>query len=232
LPDAIDHRILQGKIEFKDIVFGYSKGKPILRNITFSIAPTSKIVIVGPSGCGKTTLLSLMLRLYDVENGVILMDGMDIKKIKMKSLKEQIGIALQESFLWNDTVANNISYGAEGAGEDDIIRAAKIAEAHNFILGLPKQYDSVVGEDACKISEGQKQRIAIARALIKRPKIIILDEALSSVDMETEEKIIANMRLEFKDSTVIVVSHRPSTMSKMDTVYSLEDGSRIKAVTN
>ena len=231
-PDAIDHRILRGKIEFKNVVFGYSKGRPTLRNMSFSVEPASKITLIGPSGCGKTTLLSLILRLYDVENGVILVDGVDIRKIKMKSLKRQIGIALQEPFLWNDTVANNIAYGAEGAGEKEIIWATKIAEAHNFILGLPKQYDSVVGEDACKISEGQKQRIAIARALIKKPKILILDEALSSVDSDTEDKIIANIRLEFKDSTVIVVSHRPSTMSKMDTVYSLEDGLRIKTVTN
>lgn len=231
-PDAANHRILLGRIEFKDIVFGYSQGKSILRNINFSIAAASKIAFVGRSGCGKTTLLSLMLRLYDVESGVILVDGMDIRKIRMKSLREEIGIALQEPFLWNDTVANNIAYGAEGAKEEEITWAAKIAEAHNFILGLPKQYDSVIGENACKISEGQKQRVAIARALIKKPKILILDEALSSVDSDTEDRIIDSIKREFKETTLIIVSHRLSTVKKMELVYFLQSPSAMKIGTN
>jgi ABC-type multidrug transport system fused ATPase/permease subunit len=200
--------------------------------MSFSIAPASKIALVGPSGCGKTTLLFLMLRLYDAEKGVILVEGTDIRKIKMKSLKEEIGIALQVPFLWNDTVANNISYGAEGGVKGGIVWAAKIAEAHNFILGLPKQYDSVVGENACKVSEGQKQRIALARAIIKKPKILILDEALSSVDSETEEKIIDNIKREFVDTTLIMVSHRLSSARKMDSIWFFQGMSILKTGTH
>jgi len=231
-PDAVDHRILRGEIEFKNVVFGYVKGDHILRDISFSVEPASKIALVGPSGCGKTTLLFLALRLYDIENGVILVDGADIKKVKLKLLKERIGIVLQEPFLWNDTVANNISYGVEEAKKEKIVWAAKIAEAHNFILGLPKQYDSVIGESACKISEGQKQRIAIARAVIKGPKILIMDEAMSSLDSETEDKIIDNIREEFRDSTVITVSHRLSTVKKMGLVYFLENSGRMDIATH
>jgi len=152
--------------------------------------------------------------------------------MKLKSLKAQIGIGLQEPFLWNDTVANNILYGAPEAGKEDLIRASRIAEAQRFILNLPKQYDTIIGEGACKISEGQKQRIAIARAIIGRPKILMLDEAMSSLDSETEDKIVDNIRREFRNSTIIVVSHRLSTVKKMDLVYFLEGSSRINIGTH
>lgn len=228
---ARDYRILQSKIEFEDVWFGYKRGESILKDMNFSIPPRSKIALVGPSGCGKTTLISLILRLYEITNGVISIDGLDIKDIKLQSLKAQIGIALQEPLLWNDTVANNILYGAEKAGKEEMIEAAKLAEAHDFILNLPKQYDSVIGEMACKISEGQKQRIAIARAVIKRPKILVLDEAASSVDSETEDRVIDNIKREFRDSTIIVVSHRLSTVKEMDLVYFLEDPSSMQVGT-
>jgi len=229
---AVDYRILQGSIEFREVWFGYKKDEFILKGINFSIKPASKIALVGPSGCGKTTLLALILRLYEPKEGAILIDGFDIKEMKLKSLKSQIGIALQEPFLWNDTIANNILYGTEDAGREEMIEAARLAEAHNFIMNLPKQYDSIIGEMACKISEGQKQRIAIARAIIKRPKILMLDETMSSLDSETEDKITDNIRNEFKDSTVIVVSHRFSTVKKMDLVYFLESPSHMQVGTH
>jgi ABC-type multidrug transport system fused ATPase/permease subunit len=225
--NAMDYRIPQGKIDFRDVYFGYKKDEFILKNISFSIEPASKIAMVGKSGCGKTTLLGLILRLYDIEKGVILIDGRDIKDIKLKSLKEQIGMVPQEPFLWNDTVANNILYGKEDVEENEMIKAAQISEAHNFILSLPKQYNSIIGEMACKLSEGQKQRIAIARAVIKRPKILILDEAMSSLDSETEDKIIENIKREFRDSTIIIVSHRLSAVKKMDLVYFLKNSEEI-----
>ena len=231
-PGAIDYCNLQGSVEFKNVSFGYKKDEFILKDINFLIEPTSKIALVGPSGCGKTTLLNLILRLYDVKDGFISIDGLDIKNIKLKTLKERIGIALQEPFLWNDTVASNILYGAEDAGKEEMIKAAKIAEAHNFIMNLLKQYDSIIGEMGCQISEGQKQRIAIARAVIKRPKILILDEAMSSLDSETEERIVDNIRREFKDATLITVSHRLSTVKKMDLVYFLEGPNRMKVGTH
>ncbi|MCG2660075.1 MAG: ABC transporter ATP-binding protein/permease, partial [Kiritimatiellae bacterium] len=139
---AVDHRIMRGRIEFRDISFGYNRNEFIMKGMSFSIEPSAKIALTGPSGCGKTTLLALILGLYEPGEGSILLDELDIRDIKLKCLKAQIGIALQEPFLWNDTVANNILYGAEQAGKEDMIKAAKIAEAHNFILNLPEQYDS------------------------------------------------------------------------------------------
>ena len=220
--EAVSYRIKKGKIEFKDVSFGYEKDNVILKGINFLIEPAAKIALVGLSGCGKTTILSLILRLYEEAEGIITIDGIDIRKIKLESLKSQIGIALQEPFLWNDTVANNILYGAEYAAYEDMIKSAKVAEAHDFVMNLPKQYDTAIGEMACKLSEGQKQRIAIARTVIKRPKTLILDEAMSSIDSETEDKVIDNILRDFKNSTVIVVSHRSSVVKKMDLVYFLE----------
>jgi len=218
---------LRPRVEFKNVSFAYEKEKYVLGKMSFIIPPAAKIALVGPSGCGKTTILNLILRLYDVNKGAIVLDDYDIRDVKFKSIYSQIGIALQETFLWNDTVAYNILYGAEKADEKEMIKAARIAEAHNFILNLPKQYNSIVGEMVYGISEGQKQRIAIARAVIKNPKILILDEALPAVDSETEDKIIDNIKQAFKDSTFIVVSHRLSAVKKMDSVYFLESPDRM-----
>lgn len=224
---AVDHRIMRGRLEFRDVSFGYKRGAWIMKDMSFSIEPSAKIALTGSSGCGKTTLLALILRLYEPGGGSILLDDLDIRGIKLKCLKGQIGIALQEPFLWNDTVANNILYGAEQAGKEDVIQAARMAGAHDFILNLPEQYDSIIGEGACRISEGQKQRIAIARAVIGRPKILMLDEAMCSLDSETEDKIIDNLRRELAGSTIIVVSHRLSTVRKMERVYFLEGPGRM-----
>jgi len=233
MPGAIDHVVRRGNIEFKDVRFRYGQDRYVLDGITFSTAPTAKIALTGPSGCGKTTLLSLILRLYEASGGSIFIDGLDIRGIRSKSLASQTGIAPQEPFLWNDTVANNILYGAEARKEKvDIIKAAKIAEAHKFIMKLPKGYNSAIGEMGCRISEGQKQRIAIARAVIKRPKILMLDEALSSVDSEAELRIIDNIMREFGNSTVAVVSHRLSTVRRMNLVYFLAGPSRMECGTH
>ena len=213
---------LRGKVEFRNVCFGYEKEKYVLNKMSFIISPGSKIALVGASGCGKTTILNLILRLYDVNEGAIVLDDYDIRDIKFKSIYSQIGIALQQTFLWNDTIAYNILYGAENADEREMIEAAKVAEADNFILNLAKQYNSIIGEMVYTISEGQKQRIAIARAVIKNPKILILDEALPAVDSETEDKIIDNIKQAFKDSTLIIVSHRLSAVKNMDLVYFLE----------
>lgn len=230
-PDICDaegtrpYRIKEGRIEFKDISFRYKKDSPVLKTVTFSIPPAARAALVGLSGSGKSSILSLILRLYRKERGDIFIDGIDIEKMTIESLRSQIGIALQEPLLWNDTIANNILYGAcQSASRSDIIEAAKLAKAHNFIMALPEGYDSVIGENGCKISGGEMQRIAIARALIKRPKILILDEAMSSLDRETEEMIIDNIFREYDDSTIIIVSHRLSAVQKTDKVYFLKDG--------
>lgn len=230
--NAIAYRFLQGRIEFRNVYFGYKEEDCILKGLSFFIPSNSRIALVGHSGCGKTTLISLILRLYEPQEGSILIDGLDIRGIKSESLKEQIGVALQEPFLLNDNIRNNILYAKENAIDAEVMEAAHIAEAHNFISGFPEKYDTQIGENACKISEGQKQRIAIARALIKRPKILILDEGLSSLDSQTEDKIIENLRQEFKDSTFIVVSHRLSTVQNMDLVYFLECPSSIEIGTH
>lgn len=222
---ARDFSILRGGVTFKNICFGYKDDEIILKDINFLIEPAAKIAIVGSSGRGKTTLLSLFLRLYELRGGSISIDGTDIADIKSRFLKSQIAVALQEPFLWNDSVQNNIRYGKEDAAIDEIVAAAQLAEAHGFISRLPQGYDTNVGEAACRISDGQKQRIAIARALISRAKIIVFDEAMSSLDSQTEDKIIDNIKREFKDSTVLIVSHRLSTAQKMDKVYFLESRS-------
>jgi len=219
---ALDYRLREAKIEFKNVSFGYRKDKTVFRNLNFTIKPHSTVAFAGPSGCGKTTLLALILRLYDPQQGALFIDGLDIKDIRLKALKERIAIALQKPFLWDDTVENNILYGSEKKDKKEAVKAAGIAEAHYFIMGLPEDYSARVGERGCKISEGQKQRIAIARAVIKKPKILILDEAMSSLDSKTEDRILDNIRREFTDSTIIVVSHRLSTIKKMDLVYFFE----------
>ncbi|MGB2705441.1 MAG: ABC transporter ATP-binding protein [Candidatus Omnitrophota bacterium] len=230
--DVTSYNIKEGSIEFRGVYFGYKKKRPVLENISFLIEPSSKVALVGPSGCGKTTILSLIMRLYAELEGSIFVDGMNVKKIKLDSLKSRIGVALQEPFLWNDTIANNILYGAEDGTKEDAVRAAKLSLAHNFIMDFPDRYDSVIGEMACKISEGQKQRIALARALIRNPKILILDEAMSSLDSETEDAVMDNIKREFGNSTVIAVSHRLSTVKKMDLVYFLENGSKVTSGTH
>jgi len=211
-------RFCQGKIEFKEVSFGYLPERPVLKELSFSIIGGSCVGLAGPSGCGKTTIVNLILRLYGPEAGKILIDGHNIASVASQSLYHQIGAVLQEPFLWNDTVENNIRYGNENAGIQEIIQAAKAACIDSFVDSLPRGYASVIGENACKISEGQKQRIAIARAVIKQPKILILDEALSSVDAELESRIIDNLRDLLKESTIIVISHRLSTIKKMESI--------------
>ncbi len=229
---AVDYRFLEGKIEFRNVYFGYEEDEFVLKGLNFSIPPASKIALVGSSGRGKTTLLSLILRLYEPREGSILIDDLDIRDIKLESLKAQIGATLQEPFLLNDSIKNNILYAKENSTIGEVMEAGRIAEAHNFISSFPKEYETQIGENACKISEGQKQRIAIARSVIKRPKVLIADEGMSSLDSQTEDKVIDNIKREFRDSTLIVVSHRLSTVQKMDLVYFLENLSSMEIGTH
>jgi ABC-type bacteriocin/lantibiotic exporter with double-glycine peptidase domain len=231
-PDSIGHIFTEGVIELRGVSFRYRKESIVLKDLEFRVMPRSKVALVGRSGSGKTTILSLISRLYDPEKGSVVIDGVDIKKIKLEKLKSQMGIALQQAYLWNDTIANNILYGGKGAGMEDAIKAARIAEAHKFIMNLKDGYNTIIGEAGGCLSEGQKQRVAIARAIIARPRILILDEAMSSLDSETEDKVIDNIMREFKDSTIIVVSHRLSTVEKMETVYLLMNGSIIESGTH
>jgi ABC-type multidrug transport system fused ATPase/permease subunit len=167
-----------------------------------------------------------------LHSGEILIDGHNIEHIKSKSLYQQVGVAIQEPYLWDETIETNIKYGKEDARLNEIYKAAQIACIDDFVNSLPEKYNTVIGENACKISEGQKQRIAIARAVIRRPKILILDEALSSVDIETEEKIISNIKAELYNTTLIVISHHLSTIKKMNLVYFLDGYDKINIDTH
>ncbi len=215
-----------GRIEFRNVTFGY-KDRTVLKSLNFSIDGSSCIGLVGPSGCGKTTITSLILRLYKPLGGEILIDGYNINIVERKKFYEQIGAVLQEPYLFNDSIENNIRYGKADADPREVKEAASIACIDDFIDTLPKRYDTVVGENACRISEGQKQRIAIARAVIKKPKVLILDEALSSVDAEIENRIIRNIKSFLIGSTIVIISHRISTIRCMDSVYFLSGPDKI-----
>jgi ATP-binding cassette subfamily B protein len=217
----------KGCIEFRKVTFGYQQDKMILQNLTFFIEGGSCIGLVGPSGCGKTTIINLILRLYKLYAGQILIDGDDIRYVKSRALYGQIGVVLQEPYLWNDTIQNNIKYGKKDANFKEVREAAGIACIDDFIDTLAQGYNAVIGENACKISEGQKQRIAIARAVIRRPKILILDEALSSVDAQIEARIIDNMMGSLRDATIIIVSHRFSAIKRTHLVFFLNSPDKI-----
>ncbi len=225
--DAQEITLIRGDIEFQGVTFGDDEGRVVLDNLSFHIGGGSVVALAGPSGCGKTTVVNLLLRLYAPMRGEILIDGYRIADIKSKSLYGQIGVVLQEPFLWNDSVENNIRYGRQDASIKEVMEAARVACIDGFIDSLPDGYKTVVGENACKISEGQKQRIAIARSVIKRPKILILDEALSCVDAMVEGRIIENIKNSLRGSTLILISHRLSAIAKMDLVYFLTSPGKI-----
>jgi ATP-binding cassette, subfamily B, bacterial len=226
---AVEAVFTKGAVAFNKVSFGYAENRPVLKNLTFSVEGHKYICLASRSGAGKTTLLNLIMRLYEPREGEIFIDGIDISAMKLKNLKAQIGAALQEPFLFNDTVRNNILYGKENAGETEMAEAAELSLVYDFVKNLPNKYETVIGENACKLSEGQKQKIAIARALIKKPKILILDEAMSSMDTVSEEKILSNIRENFKGVTVIAVSHRLSTVMAADIVCFLKGPGEIVA---
>ena len=216
-----------GAIQFRGVTFGYKEERIVLGNLSFSIEGGKVIALVGSSGCGKTTMLNLIIKLYHPKEGLIFIDGRTINLIKRKSLLEQVALAFQKPLFWNDSVLNNIKYGRSNAADNEAFRAAEICCADNFINQLPNGYNTIIGESGTRLSEGQKQRIALARAIIKNPKILIIDEGMSSLDSQTEDKIISKLKQEFKETTIIVVSHRLSTIKKMDLVYFLEGADKL-----
>ena len=223
-PDAIELKDVKGHIKFENVYFGYEKDKPILKNVSFEIKPGETVALLGPTGSGKSTIIHLLMRFYDVTSGRILIDGHDIRDVKLKSLRRHIGIVSQEIFLFNKTVKENISFGRPDASMDDIIRAAKIAQAHEFIMKLPNGYDTIIGERGVNLSGGQRQRIAIARALLLNPKILILDDSTSSVDVDTEYEIQKALSALFKNRTTIVITQRISTIRNADKIIVMDNG--------
>ncbi len=224
LPDSIEKNEFNSVIEFKDVYFSYNKGEQVLKAINFKIIKGQVFAVVGPSGAGKTTIADLLARFYDVDSGEILIDGINIKKIRIGSLKKLIGIVTQEVILFNDTIKNNIAYGNPEFGEEKIIEAAKAANAHDFIIKQSEGYNTLIGDRGVKLSGGQRQRIAIARAILRNPPILILDEATSSLDSESEILVQEAINNLMKSRTTFVIAHRLSTVRNADKIIVLDKG--------
>ena len=223
-PDAISLEDVKGKINFDDVSFCYEAGQPVLEDITMEAKPGDIVALVGHTGAGKTTFVNLIPRFYDPDSGVIRLDGIDTKQIKIASLRAQIAVVLQETFLFSGTIRQNIAYGNLDASEEQIIAAAKQAHAHDFIVALSKGYDTDTGEGGAMLSRGQRQRIALARAILRNPRILILDEATSDVDTETELLIQQALDTVMQGRTVFVIAHRLSTIRNADQILVLEHG--------
>ncbi|MGB3788572.1 MAG: ABC transporter ATP-binding protein [Phormidesmis sp.] len=223
---------VSGEVIFEDVSFGYHERQPILKNLSLKIPAGKTTAIVGSTGSGKSTLVKLLLRFYEVNAGHIFLDGLDLQSLTLKDLRKSIGLVSQDVFLFHGTVAENIAYGSFKATLDEITRAANVAEAHDFIVGLPDGYDTVVGERGQKLSGGQRQRLAIARALLKNPPILILDEATSAVDNETEAAIQKSLEKITKERTVVAIAHRLSTVRNAHCIYVMEQGKLVESGTH
>ena len=223
-PDAREVGKLRGEVEFRHVSFEYRAGSPILRDVNLHVKPGEMVAVVGPSGAGKSTLLALLQRLYHPSSGAILVDGQDLRALKQRSLRSQIGIVLQEGSLFSDSVRDNIAFGGPSASLEQIQEAARAANAHEFVTALPQGYDTPVGERGSKLSGGERQRIAIARALLKDAPILILDEATSALDAESEEKVQEALSRLVQGRTTFVIAHRLSTITAADRIVVLRDG--------
>ncbi len=223
---------VRGEIEFKNVYFSYQNRNQIIQDLSLKIPAGQTIAIVGATGSGKSTLVKLLLRLYEINAGIITIDGIELNRLKLQDLRQAIGLVSQDVFLFHGTVAENISYGSFDASLTDIIEAAKIAEADEFIRDLPNRYETIVGERGQKLSGGQRQRIAIARAVLKNPPILILDEATSAVDNETEAAIQRSLEKITKNRTTIAIAHRLSTVRNADCIYVMEQGKLVESGTH
>jgi ATP-binding cassette subfamily B protein len=223
-PDAIELPRVEGRVEFRNVTFGYDERRPVLKNVSFAVNPGEMVGIVGPSGAGKSTTINLICRFYDVTDGAVLLDGHDVRDVTVSSLRDQIGIVLQEPFLFHGTIADNIAYGCPNATMADVFRAARAANAHDFIMRFPDAYDTMVGERGARLSGGERQRISIARAILKNPRILILDEATSSVDTETEAQIREAIDRLIEGRTTFAIAHRLSTLQHANRLIVLEKG--------
>lgn len=215
---------VQGAVAFEHVQFRYEEGVPVLKDIDFECKPGMMVALVGPTGVGKTTMTQLLSRFYEPTSGRVLVDGKDVTKVTLSSLRHQIAPVLQDTFLFNATIAENIAYACPGATREEIVEAAKSAHIHEDILAMPKQYETMVGERGLRLSGGQKQRVAIARAILRKSPIIVLDEATASVDVETERQIQAAINDLAGTKTIIAIAHRLSTIQHADLILVIEDG--------
>jgi len=223
-PNALPIRQMQGAVSFRNVSFGYDRDTRVLHDINLDVRPGEVIAIVGPSGSGKTTLVNLIARFYDVTEGQILLDGVDLRQVRLESIRRQIGIVSQESLLFSVTLRENIKYGYHDATDQEILQAAKNADLHEFILNLPQGYDTKIGEDGIKLSVGQKQRMSIARATLTNPRILILDDATSALDSKTEANVQASLERLMQGRTSFVIAHRLSTIMNADRIVVMEGG--------
>jgi len=222
--DAVDYEFKGGRVQFEHVDFGYVPGSLVLRDNTFDVAPGESIGICGPTGAGKSTLINILTRYYEIDSGRILIDGQDLAKLTQNSLRRQIGVVLQEAFLFTDSVMNNLLYANKDATPDDAIEAAKKANAHDFIMGLPNGYDTMLTERGANLSQGQRQMVTIARAMVADPKMMILDEATSNVDTRTEKLIQDGMRKLMDDKTSFSIAHRLATIRESNRIMVLNGG--------
>lgn len=224
---------VNGNIDFNNLTFTYpDTGITALKDVSFTVKPGETLAVIGNTGSGKSTILELIGRLYDVEEGMLKMDGTPIRKVNLNDLRESIGYVPQDAFLFSDTLSNNIRFGKENASEEEVIEAAKNAAVHQNIIGFNKGYDTILGERGITLSGGQKQRVSIARAIIKNPQILLFDDCLSAVDTETEEEILQNLNKISKNKTTIIVSHRISSVKNANKIIVLDEGKIIQQGTH
>jgi ATP-binding cassette subfamily B protein len=223
-PGAVTLPAVEGRLRFEDVGFSYIKGQPALRDVSFEVPPGKFAALVGPSGAGKTTIAYLVPRLYDVDRGRVTVDGHDVRAVTLDTLATHIGMVNQEPFLFHSSIRHNLRYARPDATDEEIEAAARAANIHEFIAGLPDGYDTVVGERGYRLSGGEKQRVAIARALLKDPAILILDEATSSVDSATERSIQTALERLTRGRTVLAIAHRLSTVLAADIIVVVEHG--------
>jgi len=230
--DAPDLRLKDGTVQFREVRFGYDAARPILHGLDFEVAPGQTVALVGPSGSGKSTIGRLLFRFYDVEGGSILIDGQDLRDVTQSSVHNSIGVVPQDTVLFNDTIRYNIAYGRPDASFSEVEDAARAAKIHEFITALPEGYDTAVGERGLKLSGGEKQRVGIARTLLKNPAILLLDEATSALDTETEQGILGELRAMGEGRTVLTIAHRLSTVVHADQIIVLEKGQIVERGTH
>ena len=223
-PDAIEMKKMVGEVTFENVSFSYEKGKEVLHDVSFSVKPGESVALVGPTGAGKSTIVSLISRFYNVDSGRILIDGQDISKVTLKSLREQMGIMLQDSFIFSGTIEDNIRYGKLDATEGEIRKASKTVCAHSFIKTMPLGYHTEVKERGALLSQGQKQLISFARTLLSDPAILVLDEATSSIDVQTEKALQQGLDAMLSGRTSFIIAHRLSTITKCDKIMYINDG--------
>ena len=230
--NAVELKTVDGKLELKNVCFSYVENKKLIDNFNLSVKPGQRVAIVGPTGCGKTTLINLLMRFYDVNSGNIIIDDNDYDNVTRKSLRQNFGMVLQDTWLKSGTIRDNIKMGAPDATDDEVIEAAKKAHSHSFIKRLPEGYDTLIGEDGGSLSQGQKQLLCITRLMLCKPPMLILDEATSSIDTRTEIKIQKAFAALMQGRTTFIVAHRLATIKEADVILVMNNGSIVEQGTH